>query len=98
MNSVQSNAVLPALGFPIRTSPDQRLVGNSPRLIAATHVLHRLLQPRHPSHALSSLVYPHSVRPQSGLAESRSRSRIASDDPRNLDLKVTSNSQVSYLS
>jgi hypothetical protein len=45
-----------ALGFPIRTSPDQRLVGNSPKLFAATHVLHRLLAPRHPPHALSSLL------------------------------------------
>ena len=31
-----------AEGFPIRKSPDQHLVGNSPELIAATHVLHRL--------------------------------------------------------
>ena len=30
------------VGFPIRTSPDQYLVGNSPELFAATHVLHRL--------------------------------------------------------
>lgn len=44
------------LGFPIRTSSDQRLVGNSPKLFAATHVLHRLLAPRHPPHALSSLL------------------------------------------
>ncbi len=43
-------------GFPIRTSPDQRSVGNSPELFAATHVLHRLLAPRHPPHALSSLL------------------------------------------
>jgi hypothetical protein len=45
-----------ALGFPIRTSPAQRSVGNSPELFAATHVLHRLLAPRHPPHALSSLL------------------------------------------
>jgi hypothetical protein len=43
------------LGFPIRRSPDQSLVDGSPRLIAATRVLHRLLAPRHPSRALSSL-------------------------------------------
>ena len=43
------------LGFPIRTSPDRSLVGGSPRLFAATRVLHRLLAPRHPSHALCSL-------------------------------------------
>ena len=43
------------LGFPIRTSPDQRLVGDSPRLNAASHVLHRLLMPRHPPCALKNL-------------------------------------------
>jgi hypothetical protein len=37
-----------AVGFPIRTSTDQRLVGSSPWLFAATHVLHRLQAPRHP--------------------------------------------------
>jgi hypothetical protein len=42
-------------GFPIRTSPDQRSVGSSPRLIAASHVLHRLLAPRHPPCALCNL-------------------------------------------
>ena len=43
-------------GFPIRIPPDQSLIGGSPRLFAAIHVLHRLLAPRHPSHALSSLL------------------------------------------
>ena len=42
-------------GFPIRKSPDQSLLGGSPKLIAACHVLHRHLLPRHPSYALSSL-------------------------------------------
>ena len=37
-----------AVGSPIRTSTDQRSVGSSPWLIAATHVLHRLQAPRHP--------------------------------------------------
>src|SRR3954462_11719168 len=56
MNSVRGTAALPAVGFPIRTSPDQSLVSGSPTLFAATHVLLRLLSPRHPSCALSSLV------------------------------------------
>jgi hypothetical protein len=56
MDSPQDTAALPAVGFPIRTSTDQSLVGGSPWLIAATHVLRRLLEPRHPPHALSSLV------------------------------------------
>jgi hypothetical protein len=53
------------LGFPIRTSPDQRSVDSSPELFAATHVLHRLLAPRHPPHALSSLLALISFRPTS---------------------------------
>ena len=44
------------MGFPILTFPDQCSVGNSPELFAATHVLLRLLAPRHPPHALSSLL------------------------------------------
>jgi hypothetical protein len=43
------------LGYPIRKSPDQRQVGDSPRLNAASHVLHRLLMPRHPPCALKNL-------------------------------------------
>src|SRR5438045_562479 len=56
MYSARRPAALPAVGFPIRRSPDQSLVSGSPKLIAATRVLHRLLSPRHPSCALSSLV------------------------------------------
>ena len=56
MNSSRAAGVLPPAGFPIRTSTDQNLVSGSPWLFAATHVLHRLLEPRHPPHALSSLV------------------------------------------
>jgi hypothetical protein len=42
-------------GFPIRTSWDHSSVDNSPRPIAASHVLHRLLVPRHPPSALGNL-------------------------------------------
>src|SRR3954469_19180357 len=42
-------------GFPIRKSSDQRSVDSSPRLIAASYVLHRLLVPRHPPCALKNL-------------------------------------------
>ena len=51
------------LGFPIRKPPDRSLVGGSPRLFAATRVLHRLLVPRHPSRALSSLQFSNFSRP-----------------------------------
>jgi hypothetical protein len=39
-------------GYPIRTPSDHSLVDNSPRTIVASHVLHRLLMPRHPPCAL----------------------------------------------
>ena len=41
MCSHRSDTSLQVSGFPIRTSPDQSSVGSSPRLIAASHVLHR---------------------------------------------------------
>ena len=44
-------------GFPIRTPWDHSLVDSSPRPIAASHVLHRLLVPRHPPFALDNLTY-----------------------------------------
>ena len=46
-------------GFPIRTSTDQSSFTNSPWLIAGYNVLHRLLMPRHPPIALSSLSPTH---------------------------------------
>jgi hypothetical protein len=42
-------------GYPIRTPWDHSSVDNSPRPIAASHVLHRLLVPRHPPSALDNL-------------------------------------------
>jgi hypothetical protein len=42
-------------GFPIRISPDRSLVASSPALIAGSHVLLRLLVPRHPPCALNNL-------------------------------------------
>ena len=55
MCSGRSTRALPRVGFPIRKSPDQRMVSSFPGLIAAAHVLHRLLAPRHPPCALSLL-------------------------------------------
>ena len=59
-----------AVGFPIQKSPDQSLLGSSPKLIAANHVFRRLLVPRHPPYALSSLLLPTTLH----LAESLTRS------------------------
>src|SRR5262249_6721877 len=55
MYSARDDAELPAPGCPIRKSPDQSLLSGSPKLFAASHVLHRRLAPRHPPYALSSL-------------------------------------------
>ena len=51
-------------GFPIQKSPDQRMLGSSPRLIAAVRVFHRLPAPRHPPVALFILVILLLLRPR----------------------------------
>jgi hypothetical protein len=56
MYSGMGTRALPRVGFPIRTSRDQRLVSTFPGLIAAARVLHRLLAPRHPPCALILLI------------------------------------------
>src|SRR3954452_8280165 len=55
MCSTRDSAALPALGFPIRESPDQWLLNAYPGLIAVVHALLRLLVPRHPPCALTIL-------------------------------------------
>jgi hypothetical protein len=57
MCSGDGNWTLLQLGFPIRTSPDHSSVVNFPGLIADSYVLLRLLMPRHPPCALSSLSF-----------------------------------------
>ena len=42
--------------FPHSDIPGSGLAYSSPRLFAVSHVLHRLLSPRHPPYALSSLI------------------------------------------
>ena len=69
MCSTQDDAALPAPGLPIRRSTGQRLFSASPWLIAAVHVLHRLLVPRHPPRALHILtVISRSPRKQPGVS------------------------------
>jgi hypothetical protein len=55
MYSATDIPTLLGIGFPIQRSPDQSLFSGSPKLFAAYHVFHRLLTPRHPPYALSSL-------------------------------------------
>ena len=45
-----------SVGFPHSEISGSKPVCGSPKLIAAVHVLHRLLAPRHPPYALSSLI------------------------------------------
>src|SRR3954471_14589675 len=55
MCSGEGDRTLLLPGFPIRKSSDHSSVGSSPRLFAASYVLHRLLVPRHPPCALINL-------------------------------------------
>ena len=59
MYSATDVSSLHETGFPIQKSPDQSLFSSSPKLIAAYHVFHRLLTPRHPPFALNSLATKH---------------------------------------
>ena len=61
MYSPEHVTVFTMTGFPIQKSPDQSLLSNSPKLIAAFHVFHRLPAPRHPPFALYSLA---TIKPQ----------------------------------
>ena len=55
MYSAQCNWAFPQLGFPIRTSTDQRLLGTSPWLIAPCNVLLRHILSSHPPYTLNAL-------------------------------------------
>ena len=48
---------IPCGGFPHSEISGSKLICSSPKLIAAYHVLHRLLMPRHSPCALISLIY-----------------------------------------
>jgi hypothetical protein len=61
MDSGRDTHALPCVGFPIRRSRGQRMVSSSPGLIAAAHVLLRLLAPRHPPCALCLLIMKNTV-------------------------------------
>jgi hypothetical protein len=61
------------LGYPIRTPSDHSSVDNSPRTIAASHVLHRLLMPRHPPCALQHFTTQHINNPQPATQPNRAR-------------------------
>ena len=56
MYSAADIPILIGMGSPIQRSPAQSLFSGSPELIAASHVFHHQLAPRHPPFALNSLV------------------------------------------
>ena len=56
-------------GFPHSEIPGSKPACGSPRLIAACHVLHRLLLPRHPPCALSSLTIKFTRHTAASLAD-----------------------------
>ena len=72
MYSADASTRLRMDGFPIRRFPGQGLFGSYPRLIAVFRVLLRLLAPRHPPYALSSLT----AIPIADGPEKRRRDRI----------------------
>ena len=55
MYSAHSDWAFPQSGFPIRTSPGQRLLATSPKLIAGCYVLHQHVLSSHPPYTLSVL-------------------------------------------
>ena len=77
MDSGRSTRALPRVSFLIRRSRDQRSVSTSPGLIAAAHVLHRLLAPRHPPCALVLLIRKEHVRCRYGVFKVRASSSRA---------------------
>jgi hypothetical protein len=64
-------------GFPHSGIPGSKLDDSSPRLIAAIHALLRLLAPRHPPYALSSLIH---ARRQSLIRLTYDRATLRSPD------------------
>ena len=76
-------------GFPIGRSQDRRLVSSSPGLIAGSDVLHRHSTPRHPPHALGSLITPTSNR-----SGSRRGHPLRHQTPQTIRQRRTSSSRV----
>ena len=82
MCSDRGTRALPRAGFPIRKSRDQRLVSTSPGLIAAAHVLLRLLAPRHPPCALVLLIMEEHRVCLYGVFKVRAGERLQENRPR----------------
>ena len=81
MDSGTGTRALPRVGFPIRRSRDQRLVSTSPTLIAAAHVLLRLLAPRHPPCALVLLIEKNTCIPLWSFQGARGHASAIREEP-----------------
>ena len=57
-------------GFPHSEIVGSKFAHNSPTLIAACHVLHRLCMPRHPPNALTSRLRIHTTNDSTGCINS----------------------------
>jgi hypothetical protein len=69
-------------GFPHSEICGSKVVRTSPQLIAAYHVLHRLLPPRHPRNALKSLDCSHYQCPLGSGIIDHKKTRSCEIDPR----------------
>ena len=98
MYSGASTSALPLVGFPIRKSRGQRLVSTSPGLIAAAHVLLRLLAPRHPPCALSLLIVKNSLTQLWSFQGAHGHDARPTREHRLLEQPVSQNSTANVLS
>ena len=73
------------MGSPIRKSSDQSPVGGSPRLIAASNVLHRSCLPRHPPYALASNTHATCMRRKIPLANSQTTNHHTKNDHKTIE-------------
>src|SRR5213595_237029 len=82
MCSGRGDRQLRLTGFPIRKSSDHSLVAGSPRLIAGSNVLHRLLVPRHPPCALINLATTIDARVHCAVLKIRAAPQRTTPHPR----------------
>jgi hypothetical protein len=96
-DSGRGTRALPRVGCPIRRSRDQRSVSTSPGLIAAAHVLHRLLAPRHPPCALVLLIRKNTRMCRYGVFKVRADPRPPSFTEKNRPREAVSQNSTAYV-
>ena len=100
IHSGAGNPTSLGLGYPIRTPSDHSSVDNSPRTIAASHVLHRPLVPRHPPCALHNLttkmlastIQFSNNNPRQHTTHHNSRNSVPSQTPNSVPTTATTSS------